>query len=272
MSFIRQPLLRLALTAGLVILGPLTAAGPARAQLTDVSQVLKIEVIPGWRRDDGTQVAGLRFKMRSGWKTYWRSAGAAGISPQMDWRGSGNARSITPAWPTPRVFGYTGGLSIGYDGDFVLPLLIKTDTDRPVTLHGRLNLGVCADICLPARFEVRANLPPARTPVPVIEKALRDQPRPVASTATCRLRPAADGLMMTGQIDVPTQGGAEAVVFELPDPSIWVTDAVVTRDGGRLTAQSELISAEESLSVDRSRIKITVIGERSAVEMTGCRG
>ena len=245
---------------------------PARAEVTDMSQAIAIDVLPGWRRADGTQVAGLRIRLAPGWKTYWRSAGAAGISPQMDWRGSGNLRSVTPMWPTPRVFGRAGTQSIGYASDFVLPLLIPAAGPGPVRLRGVLDIGVCADICLPARLEVAADLPAATATDPVIAAALADRPRRVAVRATCRLSPRPDGMTLAATIDLPRTGRSEAVVFEVPDPSIWITDATVARSGDRLQAVSQLVAQGGAVAVDRGRIRITVLSEDRAVEIDGCAG
>lgn len=256
----------------LILLALLALAPPAAAQIRDVAQVLRIEVLPGWRRADGVQVAALRFRLAPGWKTYWRRAGAAGIAPQMDWRGSRGLRSVTPVWPVPTVFGAPGALSIGFDRDFVLPLLIPAAGPGAIALRGRLDLGVCAEICLPAQVSVAAELPPGGRPDPAIEAALADRPARLRARASCRLAPGRDGLRLSAEIAVPPQGGREAVVFELPDPDMWVTDAAVTRRGGTLAATSELIGGAAGAGIDRSRIRITVIGTDGAVEIAGCAG
>lgn len=261
---IRALLLALSLTA----LTPPTAAQPR-----DLAHAIAIDVLPGWRRDDGVQVAALRVRLAPGWRTYWRRAGAAGISPRMDWRGSRGLRSVTPAWPTPTVFGRPGALSIGYERDFVLPLLVQPAGPGPVRLDGVLDIGVCAEICLPARVRLAADLPPGRAPDPAIEAALADRPVRVERRATCALRPVEDGLEIAGEVTLPPLAPAEAVVFELPDPEVWVTDAHVTRRGDRLRATAEILAPRgRPLSVDRAAIRITVIGAGRAVEIAGCAG
>lgn len=245
---------------------------PVQAQGGDVAGAISIEVMPGWRRADGVHVAGLKISLKPGWKTYWRSAGSAGISPQMDWRASRNVRSVTPAWPTPMVFRQGGSLSIGYDSDFVLPILIAPSNGQ-VTLRGQLNIGVCAEVCLPAQVAIDAVLPSGGRPDPQIEAALRDRPRRVQANARCLLRPIENGFALTGQIDVPSQGRLEAVVFEMQNRSVWVTDASVTRRGGRIDATSQLLlSGGRAFAVDRSQMRMTIIGDRGAVEVVGCTG
>ncbi len=258
--------LRLLFACAFLLFGP-----PARAEVRDVAQAVSVEVLPGWRRADGVHVAGLRIELAPGWKTYWRSAGAAGISPQMDWRGSEGLRSVTPAWPTPTVFRQGGAISIGYDESFVLPLLIAAGPG-PVELRGKIDIGVCAEICLPARVRIGARLEPRGSPDAAIAAALTDRPARVRAPARCSLSPVAHGLAIAVSIEVPSQGRAEAVVIEVPDPDVWVTDAGVSRAGGRIEARAEMLSAKGTVAVDRSRITITVIGSRGAVEIEGCTG
>ncbi|MEM7487532.1 MAG: protein-disulfide reductase DsbD domain-containing protein [Pseudomonadota bacterium] len=258
-----------------LLLALVLAVPSAEAQQTWMAQedAISIEVMPGWRRADGDHVAALRVRLAPGWVTYWRSAGAAGISPQMDWRGSRNVVAVAPVWPKPKVLKSVGGRSIGYDRDFVLPLVIRSRGNGPIRLRGALDLGVCRDICLPAQVDVAADLVPGEAPDAAIEAALADRPARISAPVTCRLRPTPDGLALAGIVDLPPLGGREAVVFEVPDPAIWVTDARVARDGGRLTATSELmLGGGGPIAVDRSRVRITVIGETDAVEILGCTG
>ncbi|MEM7641293.1 MAG: protein-disulfide reductase DsbD domain-containing protein [Pseudomonadota bacterium] len=252
------------------LLGGISAA-QAQQPWMQLDQVIEIDILPGWRQDDGTHLAGLKVQLAPGWVTYWRSAGAAGISPRMDWQGSDNVTRVDPVWPRPKVFKSDIGQSIGYDRDFVLPLRIRPVSDGIVRLHGTLDIGVCQDICLPAKLEVTAELPAGGVPDIEIEAALADQPERVDQSVTCVLRPTSDGFALAGQIDVPSVGYDEAVVFELSDPSVWVTDAVVARQGDQLIATSELmVGGDRRPDIDRSEVRITIIGETRAVEILGC--
>ncbi|KIT17080.1 protein-disulfide reductase DsbD domain-containing protein [Jannaschia aquimarina] len=247
--------------------GPSTASAQVPS---DTSQVIRIDVRPGWRRDDGAHVAGLAISLAPGWKTYWRSAGSLGISPSFDWRKTRNAASVSPRWPSPRVFEQSGGQAVGYDSDFVLPLVIRTrDRAAPVRLRGRMELGVCADICVPARIDVDATLPAGGAPDPSIQAALDHQPVRRNIGVVCRFEPVDGGMRLTGEVSLPPLGRQEAVVFELPDPTLWVTDAVVARHGERLKAQAKIMGRGPFV-LDRREIRITIIGPGRAIEITGC--
>lgn len=245
----------------------------APAQPRDAADLIAVEVLPGWRDSRATHVAGLRVTLRPGWKTYWRRAGELGIAPRLDWRRSRGVVAVTPLWPTPVVFRDRGALSIGYDRSFVLPLEVRVARGGgPARLAGRLDLGVCAEVCVPVTLDVDARLPAGGRPDPAIRAALRDRPREVRARADCTLRPTDKGVAITGTMEVAPLGGREAVVFELPDPSLWVTDATVSREGRMLRATSEIMGGDRGVAVDRRRVRITVIGGAGAVELRGCAG
>ncbi|MCK0167728.1 hypothetical protein MWU52_09240 [Jannaschia sp. S6380] len=255
----------------LLLIGATAFAPSATAQPAAMEDVVRITVLPGWRREDGVHVAALKVDLSPGWKTYWRSAGAAGIAPQFDWRATRGARSVTPSWPTPRAFGPLGARSIGYQRDFILPLLVAAEGAGPVHLRGELDFGVCAEICIPARVQLAAVLPARGGYAPEIAAALADRPRRIDASARCGIRPTHDGLVVTADLRLKPRGGPEIVVFEVPDPSVWVGDATVRRAGEHLQAKAEIVAAQgRPLTLDRSRLRITVIGDRGAVEVMGC--
>jgi ribosomal protein S11 len=66
-------------------------------------------------------------------------------------------------------------------------------------------------------------------------------------------------------------GGGEVVVIEPGQPNIWMSETDVSRNGAQLTATGDLIAnAGGAIAIDRSRVKITVISDSTAVEINGC--
>ncbi|UWQ17967.1 protein-disulfide reductase DsbD domain-containing protein [Jannaschia sp. M317] len=244
----------------------------AQAGPEDMSDVISVEVLPGWRAADGTHVAALRVSLRPGWRTYWRTAGSGGIAPQFDWSRSGNVAQVAAAWPTPQIFRQGDYISIGYTEGFVLPLIVTpTDQGRAMDLQGDLNLGVCAEICLPAQLAVGAALPDVGQPDASIHAAMLDRPRRLSTDAHCTVVASKDGAILSGVLDLPFLGGTEAVVFELDDQDLWVTDATVERDGDQLRATSELMATTGgAVDLDTGNVRMTVIGASGAVELRGC--
>lgn len=252
----------------------MTLAPPALAFSQE--DVLQAQVLPGWQTADGTRMVALRLDLAPGWKTYWRSPGDAGIPPEFDWSGSKNLEAVTINWPAPSVFHTAGFTTIGYHDQLILPVEIRAkDPAQPVDLSVTVDLGVCRDICLPASLalEARVEGPGARDPV--IAAALADRPMTAREAGlkgiVCVVDPIKDGLRLSAEIALPPQGGEEVVAIETADRSVWVSEAQVARDKGRLTAVADLVPPSASpFALDRSGVTVTVISDRGAVEIRGC--
>lgn len=249
----------------------------ASAQVPD--GIVKLNVLPGWRTEHGTHMIGLRITLADGWKTYWRAPGEGGIPPRFDWDGSDNVTSMRIHWPRPGVFEANGIRSIGYSDDVVLPLeFTPNDRNQPIRLRGRVELGVCETVCVPISLRLAAELPAgAANRNADILKAMADAPTPQDSAGVrsveCRIEPIADGLRLTAQVAMPPVDGTEVAVVELPDQRIWVSEAATTRSGEVLRATVDMVPPNaEPFSLDRSDVRITVLGATRAVDIEGCTG
>jgi hypothetical protein len=68
--------------------------------------------------------------------------------------------------------------------------------------------------------------------------------------------------------DLPSK---EALVIEPADRSIWVGEAVTSRQGGTLTSVAEMVAATDApFALDRSSLRLTVLGGARAVQIEGC--
>jgi len=261
-----RPLLA-ALALALLPLAPM-----ARAEVP--ADVVSLEVLPGWRTDDGRQMAGLRLTLAPGWKTYWRSPGAAGLPPAFDFAASTGVSGAELHWPVPRVFHQGGLRSIGYGGTVTIPLELALDGEGTPRLAGEVEIGVCQEICVPVRFSLAADLPEGGRRDPAIAAALVDRPltaQEAGASATCAAVPDGRGLALTLRLALPPQGGEEAVVIESADPSLWVSEARSWREGGTLMATAEAVARDGgAIALDRSGLRITVLGDGRAVDIRGC--
>lgn len=235
------------------------------------------DVLTGWIQADGTRIAALRLTMAPGWKTYWRAPGDAGIPPQFDWSGSRNLHGISVNWPTPKVFDQNGYRSVGYEDTLIIPLQIEAKTPgEPVRLKARMDLGICSDVCLPHQLEFNAEIASAtQSPSPTIAAALADQPYSAAEAgvkaAECSIAPTADGLQIEARVTMPSAGGSEYVVIETGLDEVWVSEATTSRSGETVTAISEMVHiAGGPIALDRSNVRITVLGSSYAVDVQGC--
>ena len=251
-----------------------TLALPAHGMTQD--ELLQANLLPGWRMDSGHHMAGLSLALAPGWKTYWRSPGEAGIPPEFDWSGSQNVKAVYVHWPSPVVFHTNGMQTVGYDGGVILPLEVVPEVPgQPVVLRARVGMGICKDICMPAEVLVSADLVAPGADPGGIRAALKAQPASAAQAGVgrvaCAVEPIADGLRLTATVEIATQGGEEALVMEPADRSIWVGEAVTSRQGGTLISVAEMVAATGApFALDRSSLRLTVLGGARAVQIEGC--
>jgi len=123
----------------------------ARARL--VSAVAAVGELPELR-------LGLQLKLNPDWWTYWRSPGEAGLPAKIDWTGSENLAEAKVLWPLPVRHTLLGIETLGYENEVLLPILARPKTaGEPVKLRAAVDYLVCEKICVPARAELKLDLP-----------------------------------------------------------------------------------------------------------------
>lgn len=273
-----RPMTKLnAILAATVMAAPLTCGLAVPSALASpFDGVAQIEVLPGWQTPTGTHMAGLRVTLQPGWKTYWRAPGDAGIPPQFSWAGSENLTGAQYHWPVPEVLAQNDLFSIGYSDSLVLPIeLSPADSDAPITVAGEVHIGVCEDICVPMTLQFAAELPVTGARNGAIIASLLNQPLTAeeagVTKAACEITPISDGLQVTATVEMPSAGGAETVIVEAGNPEVWVSPTDVVRDGPYLRATVDMIHmTSSSFALDRSAVRITVLGSNHAVDVQGC--
>ena len=249
----------------------------ASAQANPYAEIVETRILSGWQLDDGTVMAGLEITLAPGWKTYWRAPGDVGIPPMFDWTRSRNLRGVEISWPTPQVFRQNGSRTIGYQDRVVLPISIAPRRNgTPVRLNGTLDIGICGDVCVPVRVSIKETLENhARKPDPLIAAALADRPFSPTEAGLkgtrCDVSPLQDGMALRAEFMMPSTGGREMAVVETGDPMVWASEPKITRKGGKLVAEFELLHANGgSFAIDRSSLRFTILGTSHAVDIQGC--
>ena len=246
------------------------------AQAQSASDVARLDVVHGWRMSDGHHMAALQITMRPGWHTYWRTPGDVGIPPQFSWRGSDNIAAVSLHWPVPQTFHDNGFSSIGYENSLLLPVEVVAKGDGPIRLSGEMTFGVCDEVCVPVTLPFAADLTKAASaPHSGLDHALKQRPlnreQGKVAAVECTLRPTRDGLHLSASVTMPQLGTDELAVIELPDPTVWVSGGETRRQGNTITTETELVPTDSAaFAVNRSDIRITVIGGGKAVDIRGC--
>ena len=100
-------------------------------------------------------IAGLHFKIASGWKIYGKSSDGIGMPPSLDFTGSKNYKKNEIIWPQAHIGEETIGKEVikyhYYKDEVVLPIEIDLNNiDQSSELAIKLEYGLCKDICIPA--------------------------------------------------------------------------------------------------------------------------
>lgn len=159
--------------------------------------------------------AGIEIRLDPGWKTYWRYPGDTGVPPTFDFAGSQNVKSTTVEWPAPERFSDgAGGHSIGYVGDFILPLKVTpADAARPSTVHVKLNYAICGTQCVPAAATLEIALPGTNVGEAKLDAAEQKVPRRVP------LGPDSGNALAIISVHREAGGAHERVVVEVAAPA-----------------------------------------------------
>lgn len=157
LGFLTASLLALPVLAFTAPRAALAAAGPWVSQDFVRARLLSAVDATGGL---STIPLGLEVTLDDDWKTYWRAPGDAGLPPQLNWAGSANLRSAALLYPAPQRLTLLGLQTFGYKHRVVFPV----DADpavagRPLDLRLKLDLLVCATLCVPRTLDLALQLP-----------------------------------------------------------------------------------------------------------------
>ncbi|MDE2913527.1 MAG: protein-disulfide reductase DsbD family protein [Paracoccaceae bacterium] len=245
-----------------------------------LADIVRVDVLHGWRTLVGSHMAAVRFRLAEEWKTYWRQPGVNGISPRFDMRQSRNLDVMEIHWPAPRAFGPVGNRVIGYEDELVLPLeLFPADGNTEISFDMRLDFGVCRDVCIPVTTHLRySTSSPLRSHRQLIESALGQLPDPLDRTGFsdlgCGIEKQEHGFLVTARIRAPDDPGREVeALFELPGAPAWIEPYAVEVDGSVITAKARVRPfGTDGFILDRSRLLLTLLTGLGAIEIPGCDG
>ena len=215
-------------------------------------------LIAGSPQGSSTLRAGIEIRLKSGWHTYWRYPGDAGVPPQFDFKASQNLKSVKVLYPAPLRMLEDGASIIGYRDNVVLPLqIVPQDTGKPVVLRLRLGYAVCEKLCVPV--EAKPELTLARTgssldsdliaaEARVPKKSTLGAPGPFAIRAVRRNGTAPHARI---EIDVAAPAGAKVDLFAEgpgPDWALPLPEPVPGASAGLQRFAFELDGAPPSVS------------------------
>jgi suppressor for copper-sensitivity B len=247
---------------------------------TQQTQVRLIAAENGLGKDGAVRL-GLQFKLKDGWKIYWRRPGDAGFPPRLDWAESENFASADFAWPAPMRFQVLGFQTMGYTREVVFPITAKAlDPGQPLKAHVRLDYLTCDEVCIPYFAQLSYDIPAkgnqSTEHAGLIESFIARVPRDGSADGLSIDKIETSGTFR--RLDASARAGAvrvratSNVAFDQPDVFIEGPDLtffgapdVRLSDGGKSAILTVPVTLEENASLDLASVRLTMIdGARSA--------
>jgi DsbC/DsbD-like thiol-disulfide interchange protein len=175
-------------------------------------------------------------------------------------------------YPTPKISWLGGNRNIGYDTRVIFPLQLSVDNTADITLIGRVEIGVCRELCMPVALDLSTRLP-AQAPVDrLIETARAAVPKPGAGKLTCAFSSAEDGMKL--ELGVPSAEHAfDHAAIELDNQRLWVDTPKLERQNGRLMITAQIITPTgQPMAIGRDGVTTTLFAPNGAIEYRGCLG
>lgn len=250
---------------------PAAAAQPGFGAWSGSEQA-QVRLIAAGIGDDGKLAAGIEIMLEPGWWTYWRTPGAAGIPPVIDFTGSENAGAVAVSYPLPERHDDGYGVSNVYEGGVLLPIRIDVpDPAAPVELRLSLDLGVCREVCIPEHIEATLTVEPgmrdrvagatlagARAQVP-------GPPKPGALEVTGARRNGGDDKRPVFDIDIVAPEDVEVFV---EGPADWFPGVPERVDAGAPIFRVTFDRLGAKSPIEGASLRVTLAADGNAVEAT----
>jgi DsbC/DsbD-like thiol-disulfide interchange protein len=253
-------------------------AADADASRWDGDARSAVRLIAGSSPPDGGPIrAGVEIRLKSGWHTYWRYPGDAGVPPRFDFSQSQNLKSVEVRWPAPQRIPEQGLVAIGYTGDVILPLAIVPQIrGEPVKLRLKLDYAVCEMLCVPAEGKAELVLTAgASSHETALAAAEARVPKRTALGEGSALIVRSVRREDTGRrpriiVDVAAPPAAEIALFAEGPTADWAPPVPAAVDGAPKGLQRfafELDGAPPGASYDGARIALTAVAGDAAIEV-----
>jgi suppressor for copper-sensitivity B len=235
----------------------------------------KVRLISAGIDGDGRIAAGIEIALEPGWKTYWRSPGDAGIAPLTDFSASTNITGpVEVAFPVPHR--YDDGFSVTNVYENHTVLLVDAAADDPqasTKLTAALDIGVCAEICIPEHYDLALDVEPA-APDPeaaaILAEARRSlpgQPLPGVFQVDAIKRTGGDDKRPQFEISIVAPEAAKTEIF-VEGPVDWYPSmpTLVSSDGTRATFSLEFNRLGSKTEIGGNVFRVTVLSDAAAIE------
>jgi DsbC/DsbD-like thiol-disulfide interchange protein len=262
--------------AALVACGLVFGATDAMAAVSEWAMGIKAQVRLIAERADGNTLSGaIEIVLPSGWDTYWRSPGDAGIPPTADFGDSHNLGPVALAFPVPERNDDGFAVTNIYRDRVTLPFTATIpDPSASTDLSLKLDLGVCQEVCVPDHVEVRLTVPPGADPeaAKVIAAAaakVPGAPEPGVLAVEAAARDGGTDKRPVFKITTDLPDAKQATVF-VEGPSDWFPDTpeLVSDESGRAVYRVKFDRLTAKTPLAGATLRVTIATGDRAVEQT----
>jgi DsbC/DsbD-like thiol-disulfide interchange protein len=251
---------------------PLQAAQPGFGTWSGSEQA-RVRLIATGVGEDGELLGGIEIMLQPGWWTYWRSPGAAGIPPMIDFEGSENLGDVNVSFPLPERHDDGYGVSNVYVDGVLLPFKAEVpDPSAPVALKLSLDLGVCSEVCIPENVEATLTIPPGvhdRVAAATLAGARAQVPGPpVPGTLAVDSARRNGGSEERPVFDLGVTAPEDAMVF-VEGPADWFA-GVPERigEGSSVIYRTTFDRIGAKTPIEGAQLRVTLAAHGKAVEQT----
>lgn len=255
------------------------ASAPAAAEIGEWQGEgnAQVRLIAAGIDADGRIAAGIEIYLAPGWKTYWRTPGDAGVAPLIDFSGSINVDGpVVVEFPVPHRIDDGYAVTNVYEDYVVLPVnAAVADLQAATELVLSLDIGVCAEICIPEHYDLVLDLAPGETDGGVMaildsaRAALPHDPVPGVLDVDKVVRTGGTDKRPVFEIAIVAPDAAAAEVF-VEGPADWypALPKLVASDDSRATFSVQFSRLGSKTPVGGNVFTVTVIADGRAIEDT----
>ncbi|GLT14774.1 protein-disulfide reductase DsbD family protein [Vibrio algivorus] len=228
--------------------------------------------------DENNNAAGfIEVKLADEWKTYWRSPGEGGVSPELNWQASSNINQVDWHWPYPQRFDVLGIETLGYKHDVVFPLSIKiANRHQPATFKANLSLSSCSTVCVITDYPLELNF--TASELKAEPDAMRRYAQamslvPQGSSMLTETQAKWDAASNKLQVSLTSQQGWQQPDLFIDGKAEKVADSSFSHprlsiDGNQLTAWFDVSNWLGEPDLSGESIQITIVGKQFIAEQT----
>ena len=189
-------------------------------------------IVPAAQLERGESgVAGLYFKLESGWHVYWKNAGDSGEPPRINWTLPAGVTAGPLQFPAPKRLPLGPLMDFGYEDEVVFPLTLDVASAAkigPATLSAKVDWLVCREVCIPGKAELEVSRPVANTSLEVVtthpdidifNRLIGQLSKPLPASDTAVFQPTADGFRLA-----LTSGQEETQAQFFPEEENWLNN------------------------------------------------